>query len=108
MSEATWDDAERLRIRQAGTDDNLSVVRGLESLPACCVAKVISGTTAGQSYFTMEIQAVTGTEADGSAGVLTALTNCRFKACNLGATAPAVGTALICHRTSYRWVFRNG
>jgi hypothetical protein len=54
----------------------------------------------------MELQAVTGTEADGATGVLTALTGCRFKACNLGATAPAVGQALICHRVSYRWVFR--
>ena len=108
MGEATWDDADRLRRRQAEADDDLSVVAGLESLPACCVAKVVSGTAAGQAYFTMELQAVTGAEVEGTAGVLTALTNCRFKACNLGATAPAVGAALICHRVSYRWVFRFG
>ena len=107
MGEATWDDAERLRIRQAGLDDDRSVVKGLNSQPACVVAKVVSGTAAGQTYFTMELQMVTGTEADGSPGIVTAITGVRFKAVNLGTTAPAVGTALICHRTSYRWVFRN-
>lgn len=107
MNDTAWDDAKRLRIRQSALDDGLSAVHGPESFPACVVAKVVSGTGPASSFYTVSAQLVTGTEADGSPGVLTDL-GAHFEALNLGATIPAVGTYLICHRPSYRWVFRYG
>lgn len=106
MSDTAWDDADRLRRRQGQIQDDLDVARGLVSYPDCVVAKLVSGSALG-SFGTLEIQRVTGTEADGSPGILTGI-GITIKAVNLGTTAPTIGIPVICHRVSHRWIFRYG
>jgi hypothetical protein len=107
MSDTAWDDADRLRRRQAKLDDDRVLDRGLDSLPSCVVAKLVSGAGTVNTFATFEIQAVLGTETDGSTGTLSG-TGVMIKAMNLGGSTPAVGTAVICHRTNYRWAYRFG
>jgi hypothetical protein len=107
MSDTTWDDADRLRRRQAKLDDDQVLDKGLDSLPSCVVGKLASGTGAVNTFATFEIQTVLGTETDGSTGTLSG-TGVMIKAMNLGGTTPAAGAAVICHRTNYRWAFRYG
>ena len=64
--------------------------------------------TNAQAYYALIPQSLTGTETEGSGGVLTALYP-HFFALNIGGTVPPSGTQVVCTFCSNRWVFNyNG
>jgi len=102
-----WDEAARLRRRQAGLDDDAAAPEGRSGLGVPCVVASVyhaTGSTAG-AFYTMELQDVSGSETEGASGVFTA-TGLRFKALNLGSVQPPNNTKVACQRGDYRWVFR--
>ncbi len=105
--EADRDDAARLRQSLDDADGAATRPEGTASGGAqCVIGKVASGSTAS-AFWTMTAQVVAGAEVDGGSGTL-ADAGYTFKAYNLGATAPSIGTPYLCTFTPYRWTFRNG
>jgi hypothetical protein len=75
---------------------------------ACLVGVTVSQgsypTVAGR-FYALTVQAVTGTETEGSAHTLTAVSD-TIMAANLGTAVPTAGTAVPVDRVPHRWVFR--
>ncbi|WP_435005153.1 hypothetical protein P12x_003047 [Tundrisphaera lichenicola] len=105
--DSEYDDARRLRERQARAEREASSPRGDAGGGApCLVGQVLSpvGTDPG-AVFKLQAQDLTGDESEGSPGVLDDA-GFHFFAINLGSAVPPIGTDVLCTFVSYRWVFR--
>lgn len=104
-----FDDADRLRARQAEADVISAADPGVLGRGSnCFVGKVSTASgPAAPGFFKVEVQDVTGAETEGGAGTLTA-TGRFVIAMNLGGSVPSSGTAVIVTDVNYRFAFRHG
>lgn len=97
-------DAQRLRI--VDDDRHRELSQADNPPPGGTAARVAQITGAGyaSAFNAVTFQSITGTETAGSTGTL-ASADSGF-AYNLGGTAPAAGTNVLCRFVAYRWTFR--
>jgi hypothetical protein len=98
-----------LRQRLADLEEEIERLEsGAAEGEACLVGKTVSQgayPTAAGRFFALTVQAVTGTETEGSAQTLDAEDD-TILAANLGSAIPPAGTAVAVDRVRHRWVFR--
>ena len=109
MSSQSFDEAKRLRARDAALLDDLSrrgrfPSFGSPSLVAQTKA-ISTYPTSPQRFFACVPQTVLGAEVEGGPGTLSP-NPATFFALNLGTAVPPVGTNLLATFVESRWVFR--